>query len=500
MKQPITKNLLALLMSLFVIPVTAHDIEVENAEGVTIYYNWINNNTELAVTYRGSTYNYYNEYLDTVVIPEAVIYNGNTYRVTSISEEAFGGCNQLTSVTIPNSVKSIGRAAFRECIGLTSIIIPNSVTSINGGAFHGCSGLTSITIPNSVTTIENNLFYGCTGLTSVTIGDNVTTISDYVFVGCMNLTSFSIPASVNYVGVKCFYDCGIVDLYCYAENPPSLYFDEYCFDDGLLKYGTLHVPEGTIEKYKSALLWKDFINIVEMPGSSDSKRIIHVDRAGTLSNYILEEEEFQIKELTLTGEINGDDLRLLREMAGCPYFGGNSGGKGKLIYLDISGVTIVAGGGYYYEEEGLEDNHLYKINKDYEIPAMAFLHSHLRTIILPENIKSIGDNAFLGCVNLSSITSKLIEPFAINDYIFYSENNVIYENAMLIVPEGTKSAYQSIMGWRNFKNIVEDSTNGIESIVSAPIGIDIWYNLQGQRVDNPGKGIYIKNRRKIVKK
>ena len=235
-----------------------------------------------------------------------------------------------------------------------------------------------------------------------------------------------------------------------------------------------------------------------MSGSSDSKRIIHVDRAGTLSNYILEEEEFQIKELTLTGEINGDDLRLLREMSGCSYSGDNSGSNGKLIHLDISGVTIVAGGGYYYDDDGLEYSHKYKIDKDYEIPAMAFLRSHLRTIILPENIRSIGEKAFLGCVNLSSITSKIIEPFAIDNYIFYSDNNVIYENALLIVPEGTKSAYQSTGGWSNFKNIVEASTNGIESILSAPIGIDIWYNLQGQRVDNLGKGIYIKNGRKIV--
>ena len=109
--------LLTLLMSMVGVTAFAHNIEVKNADGVTIYYNWTNNYTELAVSYRGSTFSSYsNEYTGKVVIPEFVTYNGKTYPVTSIGESAFSGCTGLTSITIPNSVTSIGGSAFYKCI------------------------------------------------------------------------------------------------------------------------------------------------------------------------------------------------------------------------------------------------------------------------------------------------------------------------------------------------------------------------------------------------
>ncbi|MDE6808079.1 MAG: leucine-rich repeat domain-containing protein, partial [Prevotella sp.] len=94
--------LLVLLMSMTSNKALAYDIAVENADGVTIYYNYTNDGKELEVTEDGR-----GSYPGKVVIPEEVTYMGRTRKVTSIGESAFSYCSGLTSVRIPNRCKSL---------------------------------------------------------------------------------------------------------------------------------------------------------------------------------------------------------------------------------------------------------------------------------------------------------------------------------------------------------------------------------------------------------
>ena len=141
--------------------------------------------------------------LTSVTIPDSV---------TSIGRSAFSGCSKLTSVRIPDSVTSIGDRAFRYCSNLTSVTIGNSVTSIDGWTFDYCGSLTSVTIPDSVTSIGKKAFAHCSSLTSVTIGNSVTSIGDLAFYDSVSLTSVTIPDSVISIGNRAFEYCGLTSV------------------------------------------------------------------------------------------------------------------------------------------------------------------------------------------------------------------------------------------------------------------------------------------------
>ena len=129
---------------------------------------------------------------------------------------------------------------------------------------------------------------------------------------------------------------------------------------------------------------------------------IKLERAGTLPDRIASSRKYKITNLKIVGEINGTDLKMIRDMAGSNSTGNST--DGKLSVLDLSEAKIVEGGDYYYYDYDNNRNNYYYTSNDV-IGDKAFYYCRgLTSLTLPDGITSIGYCAFYGCSGLTSLT------------------------------------------------------------------------------------------------
>ena len=477
MKQQNIKLLLVLLISLLSVNASAHDIEVKNADGVTIYYTYINNNTELEVSYRGSSYDSYsNEYSGKVVFPESVTYNGNTYSVTSIGWNAFYGCSGLTSITIPNSVTSIGWNAFSGCSGLTNVTIPNSVTSIGNWAFYECSGLTGVTIPNSVTSIGQSAFSGCSSMTSVTIPNSVTSIGEKTFYGCSGLTGVTIPNSVTSIGNYAFKGCSGLTSVTIPNSVTSIGDGAFGGCSGLTN---VTIPNSVTSIGDFAFLGCSGLTSVTIPNSvtyigesvfsgcsgltnvniSDLAAWCNISFSNDYANPLYYAHHLFLNREEIIDLVIPNSVNSIGEWA----FEGCS----SLTSITIPNSVTSIGEYAFYNCSGLTSVNI--PNSVTSIAESAFSGcKKLSSVVLPNELKLIKANAFKNCTSLSSISIpekveviyqsafsgcglKEVKVLATKPPFAY-DNTFSNYNIPLYVPEASVSDYQSANPWSKFSS------------------------------------------------
>ena len=240
----------------------------DNADGITV--NIGANVTKIPAWLFWTDSSEYSPDISSVIFAEGSI-------CTSIGSCAFGHCNNLTSITIPDSVTNIGDYAFSDCNSLTSITIPDSVTTIGDCAFQGCSSLTSIIFNGTIEqwnnivkesnwnnntgeytiyctdgeiakdgtityypTYSQGLAYSDNGDGTCTItgkgtctdtdiyipeeidGYKVTSIGAYAFEFCFSLTSITIPDSVTSISIYAFYNCSSLTIITIPDSVTSI--------------------------------------------------------------------------------------------------------------------------------------------------------------------------------------------------------------------------------------------------------------------------------------
>ena len=355
---------------------------------------------------------YYKTYSGHMQIPSSVVHNGITYSVTSIKDDAFNSekCQNLTSVTIPNSVITIGWSAFLGCESLVSVNIGDNVEVIDMFAFAACHSLTSICIPDNVKTIKDRAFTECASLKSLTIGKSVTQIGNLSFsqnsletITCKAIQVPSITSTTfSYV------PCSSATLYVL----PSL-LDQYKTTNGWNKFGNILPIDGIVEDTYSVT-----VTCNPEEGTVSGGGVYQAGATATLTATPKDGYEFvrwsdgntaNPRTLTVT-----KDLSLNAEFAiieDDDVIDSGTCGENLTWTLTYNGVLTISGTGDMYNYNYAYSTYaeiiknvivMYGVTS---IGRSAFSRcSSLTSITIPNSVTSIKDDAFSDCTSLASIT------------------------------------------------------------------------------------------------
>ena len=154
--------------------------------------------------------------------------------ITIIGAYAFSGCDNITSITIPDCITYIGSSAFKNCSKLSKITLSKGIDCISPAAFSGCEQLSDIVIPENVTRICSNAFRYCNSITEIKLHDKITEIGNFAFADCKALTGLNVPSSIQKMGEGVVSGSTAVTLL--TVEPGSYY---YSADNCIIREGSV---------------------------------------------------------------------------------------------------------------------------------------------------------------------------------------------------------------------------------------------------------------------
>ncbi len=161
--------------------------------------------------------------------------------LTTLDDEAFMGCKQLTSVKLPRQLQAIGSRAFKDCTKLQPPTLPERLNTIGEEAFMGCTAISAITLPQNLRTIGARAFDGCNKLSEMTLPNGIRQLGDEAFASCTALVSFTIR----------------------TIQPQAISMGSQLFSNIDLQGATLHVMQGTRAFFAADEQWSKFGTIKE---------------------------------------------------------------------------------------------------------------------------------------------------------------------------------------------------------------------------------------------
>ena len=396
--------------------------------------------------------------LTSVDIPQVVTYEGKTYKVTCIDDDAFSECISLNSVSIGKNVTEIRYRAFNACNNLQSIEIPNSVTTIGVQAFASCESLTNLNLPESVTHIAEWAFLECV-FDSIHIPNTVTYIGTQAFYGA-GLKSVTIPVNVDSVGYQAFAGCENLSSVIWNAQKTTIYTDEnyrkgrlfenspvrtFIVGEKVDSLPTIFYNGGNL-CYVDTVIWKAIAYHAENLYSEG------------------------LSELKIGNIVFGNKVEYIPENL---CYDGASRIKSKSI--DIPNSVKEIGEKAFYEMGNLQSVIIGNGVTDIAFSAFADC-DNLKSVVIGNGLTTIGECAFESCYNLKSVTCYAVNPPSCGSQSF------VY-GTKIYVPANSVNAYKAAEGWKSQTILpigaTATTTSGI-TINPSDYSIDItWQSTSG---------------------
>ena len=362
-----------------------------------IYYRLIDNVLTNEVEVTSGT----NAYTGDITIPATVKYDGETYNVTRIGESAFSNKDNLTSVTLPNSIKTIGKNAFNDCDGMTAIDIPGSVTTIEDYAFNSMDKLQSVTFHEGLQSIGQYAFKGCGKLQSFTLPEGLQTLGGEAFRDCGSITNVVVPNSVTTMGMSVFHTCTSLESVTLSNSLTEV--AGYMFQsDSKLK--SIVIPEGVTKIGLCAFLYCSQLTSAILPSTLKTMETNVFSGCKLLPSVSIPEGVTAIPE-------KGFEYCYAMTTVSLP-------------------TTLTSIGQYAFRD-----------------------CTALTDITLPANLTSIADYAFTGCSALTSVYTLATTPPTLSDNANTHGFASVIGQATLYTKTDAKEAYENKSPWDAFSAI-----------------------------------------------
>ena len=241
--------------------------------------------------------------------------------------------------------------------------------------FDGCSNLSNIVLPSTIANIENDAFKGCSALTEIEIPAGVETIGGDAFTGCTNLNTIIVR----------------------GKEPAYITLKTFDAHDGL----KIYVPTDKVETYKQN--WKGYAQYIFGMDSYHVNKVVTTTAVGQLAQKLgitMTKQSGKVRylngpyakydSLTVSGPLNGEDLAVIRHLAGADAYDSNPT-DGQLRYLNLWNANIKKDTDNSYNGN-FDDEYIDYDNKvgDYLFENCAMIE----TVILPKSATFIGENVF----------------------------------------------------------------------------------------------------------